>query len=906
MMKYFALFLASTALTSAADFVTGQAARLTIGQRTFTAGEQGASGQLLGAVGGVAYANNRLFVVDGSRVGAIPVNNRVLIYQNILGSLFDPKAPIPPAVNTGIRCPVCVGSADFVLGQIDFTSTDINLTQAGLRTPTAVASDGQRLVVSDTDNSRVLIWNNIPAGNGVPADLVLGQKDFTSIQSPPQTTASSLRGPQGLWIQNNKLYVADTQNNRVMIWNTFPTTNNQPADVVLGVANFTTAPQLDLTKAGATVAATTLLNPVSVTTDGTHLFVTDLGNNRVLIWNSIPTQNQQPADIVLGQPDMVSNVANNTTKLCASGGNDATSGNPVYPFRCAGTLSFPRFALSDGKRLFVADGGNDRVLVYENIPPSNGYFADRILGQPDDLSDIVTDTSDTTFDPNIRQSSPGTIRTPLSLAYDGTNLFVADPYDRRVLVFSAGENFVPNDGVRNAASLEVFSFGSVVLGGTIKTGDTVTITINTTAYKYTIVDKDTFDTIATGLVALINANAGDPNAVARANIGFNSITLTSRLPGSVGNSITLTVTLSTSAVITANAASFAGGEDAARLAPGALVTIVGQNLSSGTASADPAVNTYPDTLAGTQVYFDGIRAPLIFVSPTQINAQIPYELFDATSTSLYVRSTLPDGTTNVSVAIDVPIVPQNPGIFAGFGPDPRPGVALHGSTFATGSVSVDGSITAANTATITIEDRSYTYTIVATDTTTSVRDGLIALINANPEEKVVASAATQFVRVVLTAKIPGPEGNGISYSGTIAPVATATILITPTNTRLCCANVAGSLITTANPAVVGETIIVYATGLGLVSPDEAKNSAITGIKYFGPVQNQPYSTVFALAGGFTANVLSAGLKPGTIGVHEVRLELGSGMTPDQNTQLTIAQDIYTSNIIVIPVVAPNP
>ena len=103
----------------------------------------------------------------------------------------------------------------------------------------------------------------------------------------------SLRGPQGVWIQNGKLFVADTQNHRVLIWNSIPTQNRQPADVVLGQANFNVAVQPDLTKATSDAHANTLLNPVSVSSDGTRLYVADLGNNRVLIWNSIPTTNQQ-------------------------------------------------------------------------------------------------------------------------------------------------------------------------------------------------------------------------------------------------------------------------------------------------------------------------------------------------------------------------------------------------------------------------------------------------------------------------------------------------------------------------------------------------------------------------------------------------------------------------------------
>ena len=40
------------------------------------------------------------------------------------------------------------------------------------------------------------------------------------------------------------------------------------------------------------------------------LFVTDLGYNRVLIWNSIPTSNGAAADVAIGQPDLVSSIAN--------------------------------------------------------------------------------------------------------------------------------------------------------------------------------------------------------------------------------------------------------------------------------------------------------------------------------------------------------------------------------------------------------------------------------------------------------------------------------------------------------------------------------------------------------------------------------------------------------------------
>jgi uncharacterized protein (TIGR03437 family) len=305
-----------------------------------------------------------------------------------------------------------------------------------------------------------------------------------------------------------------------------------------------------------------------------------------------------------------------------------------------------------------------------------------------------------------------------------------------------------------------------------------------------------------------------------------------------------------------------------------------------------------------QVYFDGIRSPLTFVSPTQINAQLPYEVADANSSSAVVRTTRNDGSVTVTTAVAVPVAPQNPGIFAEEGTsDQRPALAYHSSSFATGTISVDGSVQAGDVGTISIEDRSYKYTIQVTDTLQSIRDAFITLINSNPEERVVASAAAAFARIRLRAKTAGPEGNGIPF--TVSVSANSSLSLGPTNPTLCCANVAGARVTVANPAVPGETIYVFATGLGVVKPDEARLATVTGGRYFGPVLNDPNSFVSSLAGGSTANVISAGLQVGSFDTYQVFLELLSGLPTNNTSQLTISQDIYTSNIVTIPIGNPQ-
>jgi uncharacterized protein (TIGR03437 family) len=87
-----------------------------------------------------------------------------------------------------------------------------------------------------------------------------------------------------------------------------------------------------------------------------------------------------------------------------------------------------------------------------------------------------------------------------------------------------------------------------------------------------------------------------------------------------------------------NAASGASSD----VVPQMLVSIVGENLAAQATSANGF--PLPTQLAGTSVTFDGIAAPLLFVSPNQINAQVPSAVQGLTSTSLVVTTAAGAGT----------------------------------------------------------------------------------------------------------------------------------------------------------------------------------------------------------------------------------------------------------------------
>jgi len=60
------------------------------------------------------------------------------------------------------------------------------------------------------------------------------------------------------------------------------------------------------------------------------------------------------------------------------------------------------------------------------------------------------------------------------------------------------------------------------------------------------------------------------------------------------------------------------------ISPGSLISIFGTNLAPATVQASEV--PLPTMLSGTSVTIGGIQAPLYFVSATQINAQVPFEL----------------------------------------------------------------------------------------------------------------------------------------------------------------------------------------------------------------------------------------------------------------------------------------
>jgi uncharacterized protein (TIGR03437 family) len=159
--------------------------------------------------------------------------------------------------------------------------------------------------------------------------------------------------------------------------------------------------------------------------------------------------------------------------------------------------------------------------------------------------------------------------------------------------------------------------------------------------------------------------------------------------------------------------------------------------------------------------------------------------------------------------------------------------------------------------------------------------------------------------VKLSARVSGKEGNKITFS---AASSDETVIRTSVRQlTLCCGNLPFSLITEENPAVPGEIITVFASGLGLTSPLPGTANLASGQPTpASPLFQAPYAFldfVSSLIGvnESAATIQFAGLMPGFVGIYQINLKIFEGLPDNPRTPLTIAQRSFISNTVTIPV-----
>ena len=376
---------------------TQPAADTVIGQKDFFGSSANAGGQVSGA--GFDTPNALAFDAQGNLYVSDGRNARVLRFSAPLG----PSAGNP--------------TASAVWGQSNFATrvTPQQASSSTITVPAGLAIDGSgNLYVAAPSDNRVLVFSTATTLGGA-AKSVLGQSDFTTTTANtgalPLASANSLASPVDVKVDaNGNVFVADAANNRVLeyppaaksgsrVWGQSDFVSNGPNQIKPSSLRFPYHMAIDYSSA-----------PFA-------LYVSDTANHRVLVWkDSVRFRNGDPADLVVGQPNLRTALANVDTQGSTNPSRTSLSapqGIAVSPF--------------DGT-LYVADSGNNRVLRYPRPVSQSGRISpDAVIGQTDFTTALSASVSATSL------NGPSGV----AIGPNG-DLFVADSGNNRVLEFPSG------------------------------------------------------------------------------------------------------------------------------------------------------------------------------------------------------------------------------------------------------------------------------------------------------------------------------------------------------------------------------------------------------------------------------------------------------------------------------------
>lgn len=376
--------------------------------------------------GSVSFYHPAGLATDGERFFAVDRNNhRVLIWNK------EPNKTTPP---------------DVIIGQPNAEAHDFGSSLSQLYLPTSVAVGGGKLLVADTENNRVLVWNTIPTTNGQPADFSLDAS-----------------WPWGVWTDGDRLAVSSTHDSKVLIWSSFPKDSSTP-------------PDLKLTADGA------MGTPRNITSNGQYLLVAD-HNARVGEQTEEKYQNTKAMTFVWKEWPKTDVAADFSLEGWRSGGFSADNklllvSTTHYPPSLwyappSDALDHPDVLLSTvgegaqgfnfvtgdgsgavfaGNHLYISLANGNKIVGYRDLPASSGQIPDLVLGAQSVEEDAFL--------------TRGLITNPV-VATNGRVLVATSDFDRRIYVW---KNIPAKTGQMFDYSLEVSEtpwdndiFGTTVL-----------------------------------------------------------------------------------------------------------------------------------------------------------------------------------------------------------------------------------------------------------------------------------------------------------------------------------------------------------------------------------------------------------------------------------------------------------
>ena len=349
--------------------------------------------------------NHRMFVPE-------PGNIRVLVYQ-----LDENGRHVRHTADH------VVGHRS-LLGRRRQSEVNRNDGAGGAETGLAVHNVHQRLFVRD--RNRILVFDIEPdvLEDYPAATLVIGQEDFETLT--PGTSRRKFRGSELIVDdENQRLFVEDGE--RILVFDIHPDrlTTYPEAHTVIG------QPDFESRLRGTGPNRLSRAHGLAFDPDEMRLFVSDQGNNRVLVFDVHPNRltNDPSATAVLGQPDFET-----TTRRFVGAAAPPEERRGTRAMTPGGLDYDPKY-----QRLFVSQLADNRILVFDAAPDRLQHDPEAIavLGQPDF----------TTFDPRVSRSNFVFPKDP-SVDPDAQILYVSEgfPGGNRVIAFD-----ISPENLRNGA-----------------------------------------------------------------------------------------------------------------------------------------------------------------------------------------------------------------------------------------------------------------------------------------------------------------------------------------------------------------------------------------------------------------------------------------------------------------------
>ena len=639
-----------------------------------------------GVISTVAGTGRRGYGGDGGPATAARLNRPVGVAVDGAGNLY-----IAGLYNGRIRKVDAAGVITTVAGDGRGGSSGDGGPAVGARLggPRGVAADGAgNLYIADDLNHRI---RKVDAAGTITT--VVGDGTFGSGGDGGPATAARIRSPRGVAVDGaGNLYIADTGNNRIR--------KVDAAGVISTVAG-----RGSIGDGGAATGAR-LSGPIGVALDGyDNLYIADTENNRI-----------RKVDAGTG---VISTVAGTGTRGSGGDGGPAT----------AARLNRPAGVAVDGAgNLYIADWENDRIRKVDAAGTistvvgggdggwrlgsptgvavdgaGNLYIADlyndRILKV--DAAGTITRVAGTGtfgFSGDGGAATAARLNRPTGVAVDGAgNLYIADFWNHRIRKVDAagvittvagtgrigefGGGFGGDGGPATATTARLSRPFGVALDGVgnlyiADWGNHRIRKVDAAGVISTVAGDGTEGYGGDGGPAGA-AQLNEPEGVAVDGAGnlyiadYGNHRIRRLTPPAMP-----TPRISAGGVVLASGAPLVN-----RISPNAIISVFGQDFA-GTQTLNPVIDAdggIAVNLAATCLEIGGKRAPLFFVSPTQINAQVPHDLAPGEAVLTAIRGC---GTANEqrSEAASATVAAVSPAFFnVPLNLDGRnPLVALHG------------------------------------------------------------------------------------------------------------------------------------------------------------------------------------------------------------------------------------